>query len=220
MKLAVFNGSPRGKLSNTSVLLSFFINGLKSRGGEVTSYDLLIREEDLDEHVNHFKKADSVMLATPLYVDSVPGMVKKFIETIGNYDGAGKKILFLVHSGFPEGIHSQGVINYFQFLVKRWNMNCAGIILLPGSEGIRMRQEAKSLKLFRKFELIGESLALNNVSDPVIIKKLKHPYKFPKMVIWMMGIMMKSGMFDRYWKTKLKENNAWEKRFDAPYWQK
>ena len=95
MKLAVFNGSPRGKNSNTSLLLSTFIKGFQNRGGEIVSVDLLIKEKNLEQHVDHFVKAEAVMLASPLYVDSVPGMVKEFIEAVGNYDGRGKKILFL-----------------------------------------------------------------------------------------------------------------------------
>ena len=37
MKLAVFNGSPRGKNSNTRILLEHFQNGFENNGGEVTS---------------------------------------------------------------------------------------------------------------------------------------------------------------------------------------
>ena len=107
MRLAVFNGSPRGHKSNTSVLLKHFLNGFQNNGGELESIDYLIQEKNIKEQVANFKSAENILLAFPLYVDSVPGMVKKFIEEVGNFNGEGKHILFFVHSGFPEGIHSE-----------------------------------------------------------------------------------------------------------------
>jgi len=216
MRLAVFNGSPRGHKSNTSVLLKHFLNGFQNNGGELESIDYLIQEKNIKEQVANFKSAENILLAFPLYVDSVPGMVKKFIEEIGNFNGEGKRILFFVHSGFPEGIHSEGVINYMKFLVKRWKMNLVGIILKPGSEGIRMRPEGKNTQLFHYFETLGSSLATRGTMDEKIINKLKQPYKLPAFVLFIIRLLKKTSILNKYWDTKLRENNAFENRFARP----
>jgi multimeric flavodoxin WrbA len=217
MKLAIFNGSPRGNNSNTQLLLGHFQKGFESSGGEITTTDLLIQEKDIEKHIQHFKTAENILLAFPLYVDSVPGIVKMFIEQIGNFDGTGKKIFFIVHSGFPEGIHSEGVLRYLELLVKRWNMTNQGTILKPGSEGIRMRPDSRNKKLYMHLEQLGRGCAKTGSLDKKIIDRMKKPYRLPGFVLLIIKLMDKAGKLNFYWDTKLKENNAFVRRFDAPY---
>ncbi|QGY42737.1 hypothetical protein GM418_03435 [Maribellus comscasis] len=217
MKLAIFNGSPRGNNSNTKILLSHFQKGLERAGGSVTSIDYLIQEKHLEEQVKHFKEAETIFLAFPLYVDSMPGMVKQFIETIGNFDGSGKKILFLVQSGFPEAVHSMEVKNYLLLLSKRWKMECLCVIVKPGVEGIKIMPEMMTRKLFKKMEFMGNEFGMKRKLDEKDLAKLSGPYKFSKFRLGVFGLMQKTGISNFYWDKNLKKNNAFEKRFDAPY---
>jgi multimeric flavodoxin WrbA len=178
---------------------------------------LLIQKKDIVKQIQHFKAADNILLAFPLYVDSVPGMVKKFTEQIGNFDGTGKTIFFMVHSCFPEGIQSEGVIKYLELLIKRWNFIYLGTILKPGSEGIRMRTNWQNKKLFANFELLGSKFAINSELDKKIINKMKKPYRLPGFMLFILKLMDKAGKLNFYREMKLKENNAFERRFHAPY---
>ena len=216
MKLAIFNGSPRGASSNTKILLTHFQNGFEKRGGVVTSTDFLIQEKHLEEQVQHFKEAENIFLAFPLYVDSVPGVVKKFIETIGKFDGSGKKILFLVQSGFSEGIHSEEVKNYLTLLTRRWNMDFLGVIVKPGVEGIQIMPKVMTKKLFQRMEMLGSNLAEKGELNEIIIEKLSKPYKFSPLRIFMFKLTQLTGLNNFYWDKTLKGNGAFEKRFDAP----
>jgi len=217
MKLAIFNGSPRGKGSNTRILLEHFQIGFENRGGEVSSIDYLIQEKYPEDQVQHFKDAESILLAFPLYVDSVPGIVKKFVETLGSFNGNGKKILFLVQSGFPEAVHSEEVKSYLLLLSKRLNLKCLGVIIKPGVEGIKIMPEWMTGKLFNKMKLFGEQLATNGKIDEKSVKKLACPYKFSVFKILFFRLMRLTGMANFYWNKNLKEHGAFEKRFDAPY---
>lgn len=216
MKLAIFNGSPRGKTSNTKKLLEYFQKGFENEGGEITVVEYLIQEKHLDEQVSQFREQENILLAFPLYVDSVPGVVKQFIETIGNFDGSGKNIWFFVHSGFPEGIHCEGLIRFLELLVKRWKMNSMGIILKPGTEQVRMRAHQKNMNLFNDFELLGKSLARTGQLDPDILHRFKQPYVYPANAIPIIRLMSKIGIIDMYWKKELKKNKAFKQRFDMP----
>lgn len=217
MNLAIFNGSPRGNNSNTKILLTHFQKGFESEGGKVTSINFLIQEKHLEEQVHHFKESKFIFLAFPLYVDSVPGVVKKFIETIGKFDGSGKKILFMVQSGFPEAVHSEEVKNYLILLTKRWNIECLSIIVKPGVEGIQIMPAMMTKKLFKIMENLGIQLGRKGKIDEKDLTKLALPYKFSKFRIRMFKLMQLTGMTNFYWNKNLKENNAFEKRFDAPY---
>lgn len=220
MQLAIFNGSPRGKKSNTALLLKHFREGFTENGGEVVSYDYLIQEKKLAEQVEHFKQAQTVFIAFPLYVDSMPGIVKKFIEEIGKYDGRGKKILFLVQSGFPEAVHSEGVKKYLQFLTKRWNTECLGIIIKPGVEGIQIMPGSMTKKLFGKMKIFGSQLIKEGKLKEQDLQKMAKPYKFSKGRLLVFRLMRKIGLANFYWNKNLKEHGAYQKRFDAPYLEK
>ncbi len=216
MKLVIFNGSPRGKTSNTNKLLNHFQNGFSKAGGEIESMEYLIMEKHLDNQVKHFKEAENILLAFPLYVDSVPGVVKQFIEAIGNFDGSGKRIYFFIHSGFPEAIHSQGLLRYLEFLVKRWNINYGGTILKPGTEQLRMQPEEKNEKLFKDFEKLGSHLAMTGQFEKQILNKFKQLYVYPKRAFPIIRFLMRLGVIDIYWKKAMKENHVLDRSFDTP----
>ncbi len=216
MQLAIFNGSPRGMTSNTKKLLDHFQKGFKSAGGEVVQVDYLIKEKYLEEQVQHFKAAKNILLAFPLYVDSVPGVVKQFIESIGNYDSRDVNIWFFVHSGFPEAIHCEGLIRYLELLTKRWKMNYKGVLLKPGTEQVRMRPLKKNEQLFEDFETLGRNFAQNASFDEEISNRFKQLYVFPKRAIRVVRLMTKLGILDTFWNKELKKNKAYRKRFDKP----
>lgn len=205
--------------SNTKLLLDHFISGFKKSGGCLVEVDYLIQEKQQKKHIQHFMEADTILLAFPLYVDSLPAMVKAFIEEIGNFDGHDKRIFFFVHSGFPEAVHSEGVIRYLELLTKRWKMKYLGTILKPGSEGIRMRKDKSIQKLYERFKILGNKLAKSGELDQQILTKLKGHYRFPKLIILIVKIIGMTGLMDFYWNKKLKEHNAYKKRFDAPLTQ-
>nr|WP_321355175.1 NAD(P)H-dependent oxidoreductase [uncultured Draconibacterium sp.] len=216
MKLAIFNGSSRGKTSNTEKLLNYFQDGFLNSRGEIKSVDYLIQEKHLESQVQRFKEAESILLAFPLYVDSVPGVVKQFIEAIGNFDGTGIRIYYFVHSGFPEAIHSEGLVRYLELLTKRWKMEYGRMILKPGTEQMRMRPEKKNRKLFRDFEKLGRHLAASGELEPKILNKFKEPYVYSKSALPVIRLLIKFGVIDSLWKKVLKENHVLDRSFDTP----
>ena len=208
-----------GKNSNTRILLEHFQNGFENNGGEVTSVDFLIQEKHLEDQVQRFREAECIFLAFPLYVDSMPGIVKKFIETVSSFNGEGKKILFMVQSGFPESVHSEEVKNYLLLLAKRWNMECLGVIVKPGVEGIQIMPNWMTNRLFNKMNQFGKQLATLERLNAGDLKKLAKPYKFSAFRIKVFKLMQLTGMANFYWNKNLKEHGAFEQRFNAPYIQ-
>ncbi len=111
MKLTVFNGPPRGRGSNTKVLLEHFVRGYESTSGNSTELFYLSRVNDMDRFVQPFSEAEYVLLAHPLYTDCMPGLVKLFIEALEPPCGreGNPSIGFIVQSGFGEAAHSRYV---------------------------------------------------------------------------------------------------------------
>lgn len=220
MKLALFNGSPRGNTSNTKILLTHFCKGFEEFNGEVLSIDYLISSKNIQSQVENFKSAEAVLLAFPLYTDSMPGIVKNFIEEIGEYDGTGKKILFLVQSGFPEGVHSTYVEKYLKWLANKWNFEYTGTIIKPGVEGIKMKPDSWNKKIFSNMVLFGKDFAENGVLNKKQLIEFAKPYRLTPIYRSVFRLLSLTGITNYYWNYNLKKNNAFEHRFDAPYFKK
>jgi multimeric flavodoxin WrbA len=58
MKLTVFNSSPRGKDSNTKVLLEHFLNGFMATDGNTCELAYLNRLKDRDNFIRMFEEAE------------------------------------------------------------------------------------------------------------------------------------------------------------------
>ena len=218
MKLAVFNGSPRGKRSNSKILIDHFLNGIKTEGPiETETYYL----KDTAKTINHysaFKKAETILFIFPLYTDAMPGIVKHFIEALKDFkDNGSKRIIYIVHSGFPEGIHTSYIERYLEKLTRRLGLVYIGTIRKGGSEGLKEMPKFMTQKLFEAFFNMGKQFMLTGTLDQKILEKLKKPHRFtlPKRLI--IQFLRLFGFLDMYWNKKLKENGAYKIRFDRPY---
>jgi multimeric flavodoxin WrbA len=99
MKVAVINGSPRGKDGNTNVMVTAFLKGAQEAGAKTVSIFLAEKEinhckscyscvtrgrcainDDMAEVLSVTEGADVLVLATPLYFDNISGMLKAFMD--------------------------------------------------------------------------------------------------------------------------------------------
>ncbi len=100
MKIAVVNGSPRGRQSNTEEMVTHFLAGATSLGATTTEVFLseknvkhclgcfacwkkvdgpCVQKDDMEELLSVFE-SDILVFAFPLYVDGVPGLLKNFLD--------------------------------------------------------------------------------------------------------------------------------------------
>ncbi len=219
MKLTIFNGSPRGKNSNTTILLKYFTDGFTLGNENEFEISNLVRINDTAANVEKFRQAENIILAFPLYTDAMPGIVKHFIENLTPLKGApnNQKIGFIVQSGFPEPAHSRFVERYLEKLASRLGCDYLGTIVKGGVEGIKVMPAHMTKKLFTNFFEMGKYFAENKNFSEEILKKLAPRERMSKTRIAGFRVMQKTGLANFYWNGQLKKNNAWEKRFDKPY---
>lgn len=100
-RVAVFSSSPRRDRGGTGKLLGPFIAGLRAAGAEVDCVHLIdktigpcrgclacwldtpgrcAQRDDMDALLPLFGAADTVVLATPVYVDGMTGVMKNFLD--------------------------------------------------------------------------------------------------------------------------------------------
>ena len=215
MKLTVFNGSPRGKGSNTKTLLEHFINGFMTTDGNIYELAYLIRVKESNNFIKLFREAERVLLAFPLYTDAMPAIVKTFIESLEPLCGREENpdIGFIVQSGFPEAIHSQYVERYLEKLAVRLGCRYKGTVIRGGVEAIRAAPAWMNRKLFRSFYKLGKTFGETGEFDKQIVLKLARPERLTKFGFWVFKLLGHK----LYWNPLLKKNNAFKKRFDKPY---
>jgi multimeric flavodoxin WrbA len=223
MKLTVFNGSPRGKGSNTKVLLEHFINGFMTTDGNSYELAYLVCVKDRDNFIKLFREAEHVLLAFPLYWDAMPAIVKTFIESLeplckreGNPD-----IGFIVQGGFPEAIHSRYVEWYLEKLAVRLRCRYKGTVIRGMGEIIRGEAIGAvpgwmNKKLYKSFYELGKSFGKTGEFNEQIVRNLAKPERLTKFNFWVFKLLYDITSII-YWNKMLKENNAFEKRFDKPY---
>lgn len=215
MSLTVFNGSPRGKSSNSSVIANWFTEGTY----DTHSTYYIHKFKQLEEQAKAFVDAEEVLMVFPLYVDGMPGQVKAFFEALLPYKDkvGGKKITFIIHSGFTEGIQNRALESYLNRLSDILNLENYGVIVIPGSEGFRLmppqmtkKKSDAVAKLAKNFKA-GQAYVLSDVKSLAPKERLtsmgKLSFRFFKLL----------GLTNMYWNSNLKKNNAYDKRFDAPY---
>ena len=218
MKLIIFNGSPRGAGSNTTILLDQFIKGFVSSGNNQHELFYLKKTEPA-ECMKAIQLAEYVLLAFPLYTDSMPGIVKQFIESLSPLRGKGNSIKMgvIVQSGFPEGIHCAFIGHYFEKLCRRLSCEYLGTITKGGVEGIKTKTQKQNRKLFTAFEDLGKVFGKTGSFDKTIAEQLRSPMTFSGWTLILIRLFNAFGLLSVGMNKELKKNRAYEKRFARPY---
>lgn len=222
MKLTVINGSPRGNGSNTKIILSYFNRGfLKS---EKNSVDLFYLKSTRDPRKQReiFMNAENLMIAFPLYTDSMPGLVKAFFENLEPLKGEKieLKVGFIIQSGFPEAYQSHFLELYLEKLVRRLGCNYLGTIIKGNVEGVQVKPLWMVKGYLKKFEKLGEIFGREKNFDQKITHQLAKPYKLNGFILFLLRLIKKMGLMNMYWDKMLKDNNAFARRDEKPYQEK
>ncbi|MBN2049787.1 MAG: NAD(P)H-dependent oxidoreductase [Spirochaetales bacterium] len=218
MKLVVLNGSPRGTGSNTKILMDAFLEGFTMAAGAVAEAQQLFLYRDSDDLlIKSFTENDTIILAFPLYTDSVPGKVKYFLEQMKDLDWLGKRIGIVVQSGFPEARHTSFIARYLERLIQRMGAEHIGSVTKGGVEGIQIQPEKWKARLKDCFHRLGEGVYRTGTFDPDILAALRKPWELSPALRRMYRLMSRVGLADFYWNYNLKKNGTFEQRFDKPY---
>lgn len=181
MKITAFNGSMRGRKSNTTVMVEAFLEGANSAGATtehiflvekkirhcrgcfhcwVDTPGVCIHQDDMKPLLEKFLGSDVVVIASPVYVENVTGITKVFIDRLVpmtdphfalDEDGASRHVSTGKYPGFL-AISNSGFVEQSSFEVLR----------------VMFRRLARSIKA----ELLGEIYrgggAILTLKDPAL----------------------------------------------------
>lgn len=213
-RLTLFNGSPRGRKGNTALFLREIAAGF----GGLSETHHLVRLNETDKMVAAFAGAECVILGFPLYTDSMPGMVKRFIEALEPLKARGKNppLGFVVQSGFPEGLHSRYVERYLEKLAERLGSPYLGTVIKGNGEATRVMPPNMTETLFANLRALGAGLASEGRFAPQILSRIAHPEAFPAVLGPVFKLFLRLPIAHSYFDNMLKQNGAYERRFARP----
>lgn len=155
MHVVIINGSPRiQKYSNTEKIIASFTKGLSKKGASFETYAIsnrkswqIIREA--------YIKNEEILIALPLYVECVPGLLLEFLETLPPKDKR-TRLSFLLQSGFAEGCQLRCGEAFLEKLPEYLGVRYGGCLVKGDNFAIRFVDEKKQIQATKPYQAMGE----------------------------------------------------------------
>jgi len=218
-KALLLIGSPKGKNRSTSESVGNYLLARLQEMGIETEKVFINSSMRSDEAIAGFlstvESSDILILAFPLYVDSLPSRVVKALELIAENRKSSKdqRLLAISNSGFPEAFHNHTALDICRLFARETGIEWAGGLALGGGEAIggrpldeiggMVRNVKRSLDLSAAALVEGRSVpeeAVNLMAKPFI----------PRFLYLFMGNMG--------WKRQAKKNGVRNRIGDRPYY--
>jgi multimeric flavodoxin WrbA len=135
-------GSPRTKKSTSASLGGYLMEQLAARGIEIETIQIYTTFNSAERTRLAFEKldqADLVVLAFPLYVDSLPAPVIAALEQIAVHRSSVKtsqRFVAIANCGFPEAHHNETALAICGEFAAQSGMTWLGSLSLGAGEGL------------------------------------------------------------------------------------
>jgi hypothetical protein len=173
--------------------------------------------EKQEEWAKEFENIDNQLFVFPLYVHAMPGCVMNFFEKLAPVNKDKVHMAFLIQSGFPETSQSYYLRPYLELLTKRLGVSFDGIIIKGGVEGIHIKPEKANRKFFGQMQEVGIVYGKDGIMDTRLKKEYEKEEYLSKGVQILYRLFSFTGLTNFYWNYNLKQNGAYQSRFDRPY---
>lgn len=191
MHVLIINGSPRIKAhSNTDKIIDKFGEGLKEAGSTYEQYEVSDRKQ-WDAIRDAFAKAENILIAIPLYVENIPGLLLEFLETVPARKGDAN-IAFILQGGFAEGIQLRCGEEYLKILTKQLGCNYKGTLVKGDNFSIRFFEGKQRDKVTGPYKNMGVIFGKNGDFNSEECKKFTGPEIFPAPTRLLIGTIFKT----------------------------
>ena len=217
---ALLVGSPKGPNSTSNSLGTFLVEQLNQKGftsEKVYISQCLNSKEKQTAMLRIVDKSDLIVLAFPLYVDSLHSQTIKTLELIAEYqkgkpDLGKKRFVAIVNSGFPEAQHNNTALNVCRIFAKQVGFTWAGELAMGGGGMISGRPIADLGGMVRNqkkaLEISADSLA-NGESIPKEAVESMSKLGIPRWLYLWAG--------NRGWKQQAKKHVKIKKMYHKPF---
>lgn len=221
MNALILTGSPKGGKSATFSLASKLAEGLRENGVSVSLepvHDGLRTEEGTRRLLDAVDGVDLVVLAFPLYVDSLPAPLTRLLELVAErrtrvVSPGAPRVAAIVQCGFPGSQHCDTAVGICRLFAERAGMRWAGALAMGmggAIEGDLRRLPGGGKNILDALRISAESLAKGD-AIPEEAAKL---FAKPLMPRWMYILFGNLG-----WRMQIRKNKAQRPLTYRPYSQ-
>ena len=241
MHALIINGSPRvKKYSNTDKILEKITSGMTDTGSTFEQYEISDRSQ-WEKIRERFYENDHILIALPLYVECIPGLLMEFLESVsarsGNHmseasvppagSGASERaadespeakkpvLSFLLQSGFAEGIQLRCGEAYLEKLAPRLGCEYGGTLVKGDNFSIRLVSEQEREKVTAPYEEMGRIYGRTGAFEEAC-KAFTGPEVFPLHIRILAGLIFKT-VAKKMFTKKAKEWGCTRPLNDRPY---
>ena len=216
MHLVVISGAarPRAK-SNTAKIIAAFQKGYEE-GGNTTEVWYLSDHSQWAGAAQAFERGDNLLIALPLYVENIPGILLEFLSGLKPKTMPGTKLAFLLQGGFPEASQSRCCEAYLETLPAQLGCEYAGTLLKGDLFGLSLTDEKSREKMLTPFTEMGRYYAKTGYFDKPAVDKFAAPEYMPQGQIRMYNLFFKH--ISRFFMGTIAKKLGCRDRLDAqPY---
>ena len=191
MHLVIISGAarPRAK-SNTAKIIAAFQKGYEE-GGNAGEVWYLSDHSQWAGAAQAFERSDNLLIALPLYVENIPGILLEFLSGLKPKSTPGTKLAFLLQGGFPEACQSRCCEAYLETLPAQLGCEYAGTLLKGDLFGLSLTDEKSREKLLAPFTEMGRYYAKTGYFDKPAVDKFAAPEYMPQGQIRMYNLVFK-----------------------------
>ena len=191
MHVMIINGSPRvKKYSNTDKILAKCTAGLTSKSNTFEQYEVSDRKQ-WDSIREAWDKNDNILIALPLYVESIPGLLLEFLATVTPKDGTAK-IAYILQGGFAEGVQLRCGEEYLKMLSQRLGCEYKGTLIKGDNFSIRFFEGDMQDRVTGPYQKMGEIYGETGDFFSEECAKFTGPEVFPLHMRFMLGIIFRT----------------------------
>lgn len=191
MHVMIINGSPRvEKYSNTDKIIDSFAQGLTDAGISYEKY-AVSKRCTWDEINKAYCDNTEIIIALPLYVECVPGLLLEFLETLPVKEPQ-TRLSFILQGGFAEAGQLRCGEAFLKKLCGYLGVTYGGTVIHGDNFGIRVCGSEDVKKITDPYKDMGTIFAKGNGFDDDEVVKFAGPEVFSLPMRIMLQILFKT----------------------------
>jgi multimeric flavodoxin WrbA len=213
-------GSPRARKSTSASMGDYLLDQMRQHGVVETEtiqlYPSFSTAERMSKLLAETDKADLVVLAFPLYVDSLPAPVMATLEAIAGHKGSSPhrtRFAALANCGFPEAHHNDNSLALCAEFARTSGFAWMGSISLGGGEGmvhgVPLKEiDGRATSIRRALDIAAQYMAEGKAIPENAQQLLAKPF----VPVWLYRFFGIIG-----WKQQAKQYGMQKRLMEQPY---
>lgn len=216
MHLVIISGAARPQArSNTAKIIAAFQKGFEE-GGNTAEVWYLSDRRQWEGAAKAFGQNGHILIAFPLYVESIPGILLEFLSGLSPKQTSGTRLAFLIQGGFPEACQSRCCEAFLETLPARLGCDYAGTLIKGDMFGTGLVDEKTRQKMLAPFAEMGRVFARSARFEKSVADAFAGPENMPEKQIRMYNLLGKR--ISRFFMGRIARKLGCRERLDArPY---